>query len=95
MKKTFITLSALFLLLTVNVSAQDNGSKKQEDPKKGSKDVQKAPAGGTRMAISTKGVPASKSSGTNTSTKAKPASSSSTVSAAPNVNADGTPKSNK
>ena len=98
MKKTIITLSALFVITSLTVSAQDDGKKKTDsktENNKTSTDVQKAPGGGTRMAISTKGAPATKNATGNSNTTGKKSTTgSSTLQPSPNTNADGTPKSN-
>lgn len=93
MKKTIITLSALFLIASLSLNAQDDKSKKTEK-KAETKDAPaevKPAGGGTRMAISTKGAPATKSSTGTNATKSKPATTS-TISSS--TNPDGTPKTN-
>ena len=101
MKKNIITLSALFLITSLTVSAQDDKKKEPATEKQelnGAKTTEvksgdsKPAGGGTRMAISTKGAPATKSaSGNSTNSKSK---STPPATISPNTNADGTPKSN-
>ena len=90
MKKTIITLSALFLITSLSLKAQDDKSKKTEKKTETTTSPAevKPAGGGTRMAISTKGAPATKAT---TATKSKPATTS-TISSS--TNPDGTPKTN-
>ncbi len=78
MKKTIITLSALFIMTSLSVSAQDQDGDKKQEPKK---EKSGTSGGGTRMAINEKGLPGHKketgsthkSSGTSTVATSPPA----------------------
>lgn len=70
MKKTILTLSALFFLASIPALAQDD--KKKETQKKETKQETKTATeekGGTRMAINEKGVPNKKKNVNNSNAK--------------------------